>query len=285
MDTPSTMSESTFRTRLNSILKDNAIERYVGNKKKGKINTKRLYKINESKKMFKLKEERKGKDYSISFLLDVSGSMSGRMADMCESMGHVCNALKKTDIPFSVYTFSDVVRLVKSFKEKYNQAHVDNLIRKSKHLYFYTCGDCRHKDVPIPWDSNKSEVLCPDCNKIMWHDSNGGTNDALALHVVGHEVHKAYKKNILIVLTDGCGSNLDGSAWRTGKVLYSELKNNRTVINKLHKEYEGLILLGISLGGDFTDHVYGKQYSANIQNTKDIFPTVAKLLSRHIKRG
>lgn len=278
------MTESTFRTKLNGILKDNAIERYVGNKKKGKINTKRLYKIGDSRKIFKQKEERKGKDYSITLLLDASGSMSSVKSEVINAVSHIGNALNKTDIPFSVYSFSDVTRIVKTFTEKYDEQLVRRHYYHTFDLEYWKCYNCWQYDI-IPVKDKNGDMVCPHCGSDDLTDrTNGGTNDALALHIVGTEIHKAYKKNIMIVVTDGAGDNIDGN-WKYGKVAFDSLKNNRTVINKLHKNHEDLILLAISIGGSYTKPVYGGRYSQDIKEPKQVFDAVAKLLAKHIRRG
>jgi cobalamin biosynthesis protein CobT len=293
------MTESTFKTRLNSILKDNAIERFVGGKKKGTINTKRLYKITDSKKIFKQREERKGKDYSISFLLDASGSMNSTRDTVSESLAHIGNALNKTDIPFSIYSFSDCTRLIKTFEDKYNRDDVTRLYNKTFHESFYHCNNCHQYDLPVKNNCHQYDLPvkkvkrakgqnhppCPYCGFTLSTHSNGGTNDALALHIVGTEVHKAYKKNILVVITDGSGDYIGSRNYMYGKVAFSKLQNNRTVIHQLHKSYKDLILLAISIGGDYTKAVYGQQYSKNIKRPDEIFNAVAQLLARHIKRG
>lgn len=279
------MNEPTFRTKLNSILKDNAIERFVGNKKKGKVNTKRLYKIGDSRKIFKQKEERKGKDYSITLLLDASGSMKSSQSEVMSAVGHIGNALNKTDIPFSVYAFADCTRLIKTFEEKYDERRVRGHYYDMFDLEYYCCYNCNQFDIPKKVDKH-GDLICPYCGSDSVHDrSNGGTNDALALHIVGTEVHKAYKKNIMIVVTDGAGDDLEGDEWSYGKVKFDTIKNNRTVINKLHKKYDGLILLAISIGGSYVRPVYGGQYSQDIKKPQEVFNAVAKLLSRHITRG
>lgn len=279
------MRESTFKSRLNSILKDNATERFIGNKKKGKINTKRLYKILDSGKIFKKKEERKGKDYSITLLLDASGSMQMSADDVAKSVAHIGNALNGTDIPFSVYSFSKCVRLIKTFDEKYDERNVTRLYHKSFSTTFTNCYNCFQYDIQTV-KNEFGKQICPHCGSDqIERDGNGGTNDALALHTVGNEVHKKYKKNILIVLTDGSGDNISSSRYLIGKSKFSDMKNNRTVLFKLHKKYEDLIVLGISLGADYTQEVYGKRFSRAIRTPSEVFTAVAKLLASHIKRG
>lgn len=287
------MNQSTFKSKLNSILKDNAIERFVGGKKKGKIDNRKLFKISHSTKIFKQKEERKGKDYGITLILDGSGSMDGIQREVLASMDNIGLALNKSDIPLSIYGFSENVRLIKPFSEKYVSRTVREVYSKFRSDRFGVCRQCGQYDVPITSDAmardirNGDTTTCPFCNnESVWSKSNGSTYDALALHMVANEVYKTNAKNIIIIITDGQGDDLSGyTTYKVGKVTFADLKNNRTVATKLKKKHEDLILLAISIGSDHTKEVYGSQYSKNISDPKEVFNAVATLLARHIKRG
>lgn len=70
------MNDATFQAKLSSILTDNKFDRWVAGKRSGKLDTKRIYKIRTASTIFKKREARKGKDYSVMIVVDTSGSMS-----------------------------------------------------------------------------------------------------------------------------------------------------------------------------------------------------------------
>ena len=71
------MRDVAFQKRLSSIMLDNKYDRFMKNRKTGKLDTNSLYKINHSNKLFKKREARKNKDYAVSLVVDCSGSMCG----------------------------------------------------------------------------------------------------------------------------------------------------------------------------------------------------------------
>lgn len=283
------MTPSVFKARLNSILKDNAIERFVSNKKRGALNTKRLYKIANSEKIFKEKEERKGKDYSVTLLLDVSGSMSSKMPIVKQATIDLLSIFDKLNIPTSVYCFGEVTRQAKKFSEKFSASSVNELIQKAYKLNYHLCCnyDCKAYDLEFDSSIKRSDRRCPDCggdNLAQW-DNNGGTNDAYALHVVANEVCKVYAKNILIVLTDGRGDTFSYDDKRhIGLVKFSEIRNIKFVLKKLYKDYKDLIVVAVDINSGHCENVYGKQNSYYIEKGEETFKAVTTLLARKIKR-
>jgi len=69
---------SVLSRKLGRILKDNEAERYSGNYRSGKLNHKSLYKWKTgASRIFSRKVERNKKDYVVSIVVDISGSMQG----------------------------------------------------------------------------------------------------------------------------------------------------------------------------------------------------------------
>ncbi len=276
------MNSQVFKNKLNSILKDNAIERYVGGKKRGKLNNKRLYKISHSEKIFKGKEERKGKDYSVTFLLDASGSMGGARAKItCESIENLCNVFQKINVPTSVFAFQDVVRQLKNFNEKYVAGTLTKLYDKTYCVKYYYCYSCGDMDI-------EQRHFCKKYGRIVESNrtSGGGTNDAIGLYMTADYATKNAIKNIIIVITDGEGNNIQGNdGMYQGKIKLSDLKSTSAVVKAVKKKYPDTIILAVGIMASHVGGVYGNQNVINIKNTDEMFDAVAKLLSRNIKRS
>lgn len=279
------MTPSVFKQRMNSILRDNAIERFVSNKKKGTLNTKRIYKISNSEKIFKQKEERKGKDYSITLILDASGSMMGSESTVIESTNSLLQQFEKMNIPTSVYSFGKVVRKIKSFNDKPNEKQLGKLYWDTRRLKFWRCNKCFNFDFVIEKVGGINQ--CPNCKERVNYksDNSGGTADALALHIVCNEVCHVYTKNIVVVLTDGDGDDIRGDSSKIGNLVLEDLKNTKTVLNKMYKKYSDLIVIAVDIHSGHCEKVYGKQNSYYIREASEIFEAVSKLLARKIKRA
>lgn len=72
-----------FEARLKNIMIDNAYDRRVRGRRRGKLDMKSLYKVPaKCENVFTLKEARKNKHYNILLLVDESGSMKGQKADL-----------------------------------------------------------------------------------------------------------------------------------------------------------------------------------------------------------
>lgn len=255
------MQINTFKQRLDSVLKDNAINRYVGNKKKGKVDFNSLYKVAYSEKVFKQKEERKGKDYSVSFLIDNSGSMfeddydeetddfyiiANRAGSIVQEM---CEVLDKLNIPNSVYAFGTITNLVKDFGQS-------------------------------------PKTVCKDYLNCYDAYTNWNTNDALALHIVGNEICKKNKKNILIVVTDGQGDNYDENSTQIVQgIKMKDLRNAKTVLHGLNRKYQDLEVLCLAMNTKHAKEVYGGNKTVFITNVVEARKGIISLINRVIKRG
>lgn len=281
------MEQVVFKRKLDSILKDNAINRYIGGKTKGKLNTKRLYKISESKKIFRQKEERKGKDYSFTLLLDASGSMDGTRAEITETavdkLGKVFDQIK---VLYSIFTFSDVPRMIKGFDEKYNKKHSISYRKSVSRLPYTYCEACDSKDVDK--DTHNCILKKHNNRKKFGTSCGGSTNDSIALHVAGDYTLKHAKKNIMIVITDGDGNNLSyygDHCLYQDKIPLNKIANAKTVLKRIRKENPEAIILAIGISSEHVFDVYGRRYSKNIIDVNQLFDSVVSIISSNIKRG
>ena len=60
------MNDVTFQRFLSSVMLDNKYDRFVKNRRTGKLDTRNIYKIKFSEKIFKRREARKNKHYAVT---------------------------------------------------------------------------------------------------------------------------------------------------------------------------------------------------------------------------
>ncbi len=155
--------------RLTFIRREELTVRYQHDQKRGKLNSRKLYKASTgSRRLFKKKLENTDtiQSFAFSILLDVSGSMNGARITHCtRALIILAEVFKKMNIPFEIITFDDGAQHVKTFEQDIN-----------KEMERKIGGIVKH--------------------------SGGGTNLRYALDAV--KVQKQPQKNkIVIVLTDG----------------------------------------------------------------------------------
>ncbi len=96
---------------INSVLVDNDTKRYIGRKKRGKIDARALHKLvmQSSDRIFKQQREQGGKDYAFSLSVDISGSMmhKGRIESAFAGTVVLAEVLRKLGLPFQVHGFDE----------------------------------------------------------------------------------------------------------------------------------------------------------------------------------
>lgn len=115
-----------FERKIASIMRDNKYDREVSGFRSGKLNNKKLYKVQTgSEKVFKRKSERKNKQYNVVILIDESGSMSTgignghRRIDMAINTTTVLvKALEKNNVNFALVGFNQDMTVHKQFGKK-----------------------------------------------------------------------------------------------------------------------------------------------------------------------
>lgn len=105
--------------RLTFLRREELTVRYQADQKRGKLNSKKLYKASHgSRRLFKKKLENTDtiRSFAFSVLLDVSGSMSGARITHCtRALIILAEVFKKMQIPFELITFSDGAKTIKHF--------------------------------------------------------------------------------------------------------------------------------------------------------------------------
>jgi hypothetical protein len=115
------MNDITFSKLFSSVMLDNKFDRFVKNRRTGKLDTKGLYKVDTSSRLFKKREARKNKNYAVSLVVDVSGSMRGeKLNTASESAKKLSFHLSKIGINHNVVVFASHVEEVKPFGIKFD---------------------------------------------------------------------------------------------------------------------------------------------------------------------
>jgi len=108
--------------RLTFMRREELSVRYVGDQKRGRLNTKKLYKSSVgSSRVFKSKLEVNDtiRSFAFSILLDVSGSMDGvRILHTTRALIILTEVFKQMQIPFEIVVFSNGAKTVKEFEKE-----------------------------------------------------------------------------------------------------------------------------------------------------------------------
>lgn len=278
------MREHVFAGAVNSILTDNKYDRFVGNKKRGKINFNDLAKIGYSEKIFKKKEARKNKDYSVLILCDASGSMGesdsygkSRYDVVAESIEFLTEALGKTPVKFAIWSFAGVVLTVKDFDQE-----MKGVEASAKYLsHRGDCSVCSHCEIIGMWEDH----VCPNCHR-MNRTSNASYNcDGLALHLALEEIKTRKGEKIIIVLSDGEADAIsfyDWSYMTKDGLTYGKFPI-KEVVPKVIKDK--VILCSVGIQSEAVKKIYPPANTRVVNNLNQVCEQIIKLIKPKIKRG
>lgn len=111
--------------KLTFIRREELTVRYTDNQKRGKLDSKKLYKSRfGSKRLFKQKLEKVDtvQSFAFSVLMDISGSMQGnRIVHCTRALVIFTEVFKKLDIPFELIVFESSAEHIKKFDEVVNK--------------------------------------------------------------------------------------------------------------------------------------------------------------------
>lgn len=122
------LKDSVFKARLQSTMTDNKYDRRVPNRKRGKLDMKRLWKAKTgSTSLFTQKEARKGKEYNIMLVVDESGSMNGeKMVQAAETALFLAKNFEAMNINLAILGFNHKLVLHKDFTKAIDDYAVVN---------------------------------------------------------------------------------------------------------------------------------------------------------------
>lgn len=245
-----------FGRKMRSIMIDNKISRRGGSYREGKLNTKHLYKWKcNSTRVFSKPVLRQHKDYSVSVLVDTSGSMCGdRIVNTAKCTVLLAEVLSQCEIPFEIHGFNERITTFKKLNQPFNWTAKRNL-----------------------------EFIIPE----SYSDSSGNTNDAFAVNKAAYNLSSNKGEKIIMVLTDG-SSNTSSQPLAPedmkrvaplGKKTFRDFSiKNEVSLASLHN-----ILLGIGIKTDWVRNNYPNSEVVNKPDELSI--KVLGLLKKFIKRG
>lgn len=306
------MNDVTFSRALSSVMLDNKYDRFVKNKRTGKLNTKSLYKIEMSSKLFQKREARKNKHYAVSLVVDTSGSMGGQKIKVAaESAQKLSNHLAKIGIPHNVVTFGISAHEIKRFNAKEDKEIERKVLGKCSYggaeyqEDIYAFWDTR---VKIPHAKNPGEEITKfwkitegndargkflatseyqDAKKagalIMQH-SPGYNTDAEALKFAREKILKETGKKLIIHLSDGqpapfgwgCESPLNPGFTQRDFDLKHEVKMTIQA---------GIELYSIGILSDDVNKFYPPKRTGSISDIEQLYPHIIMLIKKNLRRG
>lgn len=295
------MNDISFQKHLASVILDNKFDRYVKNKKAGTLNTNSLYKIGHSNKLFKKREARKNKNYSVSLVVDCSGSMSGdKIKTAAWAAQKLSDSLAKIGVNHNVITFNLGVFEIKTFSTKGDKSvgkNVINEMKDSRRFYYSNdyvkpnakTGEMMHKYLGFRRDSESASDLIRSFPKEFQtsHHSEvgpGWNSDAEALKISRELLLKQTGTKIMIYLSDGQPAPFDREY---ESPVYEGLNQYQ---HNLKHEVDTTIISGIELYSigieskavlDF----YPKKRCRVINNTEELYPNIIELVKKNLKRG
>ena len=287
------MNAPTFKSKLNSIMKDNMYDRHVGNKRSGVIDNRSLSKIGYSDKVFSRKEERKNKYYNVSLLIDCSGSMNSGRLDaairMLEELVPLLNSMPSIDL--EIHTFNTLITKIQSFGGKHvDKSKIDSLLNnalRSDYTLEYTpsTGETSHIYGIVrarkPEDKSREGLS-------VGNGAGGYNSDGLAINYVSEGIANKKGKNIVIVLSDGEPAPPDSMlvdhhtlGKRYEGMKHDDFNLKKEVINAMKK---GIVFIGVGIQTDRVKQYYPKQNTAVVQDLNTMFSSLITVFNKQLKR-
>lgn len=293
------MNDVTFQRMLESVMLDNKYDRYVKNRRTGKLNTKGLYKVSMSSRLFKRREARLNKHYAISLVVDISGSMSGSKLDMAiESAKNLSKHLASTGIQHSIVGFGSFAQDVKPFSPKFDPQIAEKLER----IFYggegavwaiydnttYNPKKLLHKFV-LREGQNPSGVIskfAADNNLSMLNmyttSSSGDTSTGEAIMFAREKILKQQGRKIIILLSDGMPSSLNYESPNKKGVVMSDLSVKKEVDATIRA---GVDIYSVGIQSDAGNKYFPPKKAVAITDLEQLYPHIIKLIRLNLKRG
>lgn len=284
-----------FRQKIGLVLRDNAYDRHVGNKRRGKLHDKSLYKLQaRSDRIFMQREERQNKEYNVLIVCDLSGSMHGFMDDT------------------AAVTDPDAVRRLKAFPYhnlgEYHGAGrvVPDRVSMALALMYLMVDALKGLKVNVAafgfnayhtWIKQWHEELKSEqFLKMLKHcESYGGdNNDELAIYDAMEIMKSAPRQkdgifrkqnNIVITLSDGgiagCSSDVSLQGKTAGSLgIKCKEDTMRTMVHKLSQFAN---VFGVGINSDAVERYY--PYNQVVNSGREFVQAVLGFINRNVRIG
>lgn len=296
------MNEPTFSKLLTSVILDNKYDRHVKGKKSGKLDTRSLYKVNHSIKLFKRREERKNKDYVVSIVIDCSSSMGG---SKIRSAAHAAESLSKNfanmGIMHSIVLFSSSPYEIRPFsseriKDVYKKCvgfmggyvYFTKILPEHKQWKKEYANGCRIKCIGSSIDTTFSQAVKKYGvdSKESWERSQGGTLYAPGIATAIETIKKQKGKKIVITLSDGDTAHVskddDTELQGTGKK-YGDFIDIKKMVNRAIKD--GIEVYSVCIEDDHANQYFPPRRTCSVYDIGQLYDHIVKMIKINLKRG
>lgn len=302
------MNDVTFGKLLSSVMLDNKYDRFVKNRRTGKLDTRSLYKINTSSKLFKKREARKNKHYAVSLVVDCSGSMRGQeikiAAKAAQNLSHHLAAM---DIPHNIVSFNTYAKEMKSFGPKEVLGIDKKLVnsvaegvsgKEYANVFWDYSKKIKSKDGGRnlhPFDSvvyggeiganeYKEQLRLLGRTQVYSVPAPGYNADGEAIRYAREKLMKQEGKRLMIHLSDGQPANMSAE--------YESVNYPGTCNDDydLKKEVDitinqGIELYSIGILSSDVNRYYPPKRTGSISDLDQLYPHIIKLIRMNLKRG
>lgn len=296
------MNDITFQKALASVMLDNKYDRFVKNRRTGKLDTRSLFKIETSAKLFKRREARKNKDYAVSLVVDVSGSMSGpKIKAASWAAGKLSWHLSRMAIPHNVVVFATHAAEAKPFGPEYDPT-------LEKRVYDEVEGDrtvclwdyeSRSKKLPgglevypfigyardsTQWQFRDEYRKSHPTSNVMGTTSPAYNSDAEAL-MFARKILLAQKgTKLMIFLSDGQPAPISNSV--ESPINPGCVQNQFNLKDEVERTIRsGIELYSVGIMDDSVNKYYPPQRTCVIRKTDALYPHIITLVRRNLRRG
>lgn len=301
------MNDVTFAKSLSSVMLDNKYDRFVKNRRSGKLDTRGLYRINTSARLFKRREERKNKHYAVSLVVDCSGSMGGTKIEMAaESAKKLSYHLSKMEIPHNIIIFHGTVEELKPMNKKYDEAidlkilgevgqgRMASELQRTMFWYEEKWVKSTGKSTDLKaymattQGGRNTYAFAQELDRkgIRYESStvNAYNSDAEALKFARDKILKQTGKKLIIHLSDGqpapCGWDMESPINKTFSQEDFSLKREveLTVAS-------GVELYSVGIMSSDVNKYYPARRTCSINRLDQLYPHIVKLIRLNLRRG
>lgn len=240
-----------LKRKLIARMRDNEHQKYTGNHRKGSLDKKTLARVaRDSYRVYKKREELKGKDYALSIVLDCSGSM------WCEEYGiHLSEELTNANI---LHGMSSALILMRTFRALGFPASLT--------LYGYEARTVQTHRQRLVMGNLGEQILREASTHDIWASGGNETHAGIKEGLAQLKKSADGKHRIMVIITDG-GLN------------DSDIEDSRAMLEK--EERAGMfspLVLFIGFGGK---HILkDKTKERTVNNPTELIPACVELMSK-----
>ena len=264
------MKDNVFLQRLRSIMLDNKNDRIVKKRRKGKLDGVNAWRAKTgTDKIFKDKQEKKGKRYSVVLLVDQSGSTMGYSMRKQKCIHHLAKvarwmaeSFEKVDVDFAIIGFNEKLRIYKDFDAKvknYDELEENFQSKRWIQQNGFVSESCTNFDEDVSVFS--------------------GNHDYDAINMAYRVLRQRKGEKILMVFSDGWPHCDHPSLCTYPRELHKPQAITNLILDNPHVK-----TVGIGIDDDSVKGIYPNWIMTPSVTMEDVKTEVLKFLKKHIKR-